>query len=106
MTQLMIQLVCTYSVYIPVQHIYQPFLHVFFLLDSPQDYFSSTGSLTINTGNNRICHDVEIVNDDICEEPSEQFFSDLTLVSGASVTIDPASVRVVIFDDPGDCVRK
>ena len=76
------------------------------LLVAPEDYNSSTGILTFNTGDARQCHDVPIVNDRICEELPEQFLSNLALASGAPVTVDPATARVIIFDDTGDCVRK
>ena len=76
------------------------------LLVSPQDYSSSTGILTFNTEDARQCHDVPIVNDELCEEPSEQLFSNLALASGAPVTVDPERARVIIFDDVGDCDRK
>ena len=98
---LMTQLVCIYS---EVYH-----CNIFIsdsLLVSPQDYTSSTGILTFNTGNDRQCHDVEIVDDELCEEPSEQFFSNLALESGAPVTVDPPTARVIIFDNLGDCVCK
>ena len=97
----MTQLVCIYSV---VYH-----CNIFIsdsLLVSPEDYTSSTGILTFNTGDDRQCHEVGIVDDELCEEPSEQFFSNLALESGAPVTVDPPTARVIIFDDTGDCVRK
>ena len=73
-----------------------------FILVAPEDYTSSTGILTFNTGDNRQCHDVEIVNDAIYESKLEQFFSNLALVSGAPVTVDPESAQVIINDDD-DC---
>ena len=95
---LMTQLVCIYS---EVYH-----CNIFIsdsLLVSPQDYNSSTGILTFNTGDDRQCHDVDIVDDELCEEPSEQFFSNLTLESGAPVTVDPSRAQVIIFEK---CERK
>ena len=52
------------------------------------------------------CHDVEIVNDTLCEEPSEQFLSNLALESGAPVAVDPSRAGVIIFDEPDECERK
>ena len=74
----------------------------FFHLVSPQDYSSSTGILTFNTGDDRQCHDVEIVDDVISESEFELFFSNLALVSGAPVTVDPPSALVNINDND-DC---
>ena len=77
-------------------------LFLCFFLVAPEDYLSSTGILTFNTGDDRQCHDVEIVNDDTYESDLEQFFSNLALVSGAPVTLDPSSAQVII-DDNDDC---
>ena len=47
-----------------------------------------------------MCHTVAIMNDSICEiDPNEQFFSDLSYVSGIQpITIDPERATVVIDD--------
>ena len=56
-----------------------------------------------NTGDDRQCHRVQIVNDDNCERELEQFFSRLAYVSGTPVIIvDPDTARVII-DDSQDC---
>ena len=52
------------------------------------------------TGDDRQCHRVQIINDDICEHELEQFFSRLAYVSGTPVVIvDPDTARVIIIDD-------
>ena len=61
------------------------------------------GILTFNIGDARQCHDVGIVDDVIYETEVEQFIPYLALVSGAPVTVDPSSARVIIFDDTDDC---
>ena len=76
---------------------------IFFLLVAPEDYLSTSGILTFNIGDARQCHDVGIVDDVIYEIEVEQFISNLALVSGAPVTIDPPSAPVIIFDDTDDC---
>ena len=73
-----------------------------FSLVAPEDYLSITGILAFNTGDDRQCHDVEIVNDDIYENELEQFVSNLALVSGAPATVDPESAQVIINDND-DC---
>ena len=100
MPLLMTQLVYIYS------DVYQSnkSLSRFFLLVAPEDYLSTSGGmLTFNIGDARQCHDVGIVDDVIYEIEVEQFFSNLALVSGAPVTVDPPSIRVIIFDDTDDC---
>ena len=77
-----------------------------FLLVSPEDYMSTSGILTFTTGDTRKCHNVGIIDDAMCERGMKQFISNLALVSGAPVTVDPPSAQVFIFDDTSDCVRK
>ena len=69
-----------------------------------QDYLASAGQLVFATGDNRVCHEVTILNDDICERPLlEDFFSTLSLVAGKQViVVDPERARVII-DDSEDC---
>ena len=64
---------------------------------------STSGILTFNIGDSSQCHEVGIVDDVIYETEVEQFISNLALVSGAPVTVDPPSARVIIFDDTDDC---
>ena len=62
--------------------------------------------LVFARGQNRVCHDITILQDDDCEILRvEDFFSNLEYVSGVQpITIDPARARVVI-DEPecGEC---
>ena len=55
-------------------------------------------------GDSEECHEVTILNDDICERPvQEYFFSTLELFSGQPViVVDPEQARVII-DDSEDC---
>ena len=74
---------------------------------APGDYGAVVGEqLVFNTGDDRQCHTVTIVNDNICEK---HFLSDLAYVSGQQViTLDPAQARVVIVvdgDDCGECIH-
>ena len=56
--------------------------------------------LVFNTGDERQCHTITIVDDDDCEQPAENFFSDLRLYSGQQfITIYPARAQVIIDDD-------
>ena len=77
-----------------------------FVTVAPEDYISDSGQLVFSTGDDRKCHSVQIVNDDICETELEYFTSNLALVSGISVTVGPASTRVIIGDleDCGECL--
>ena len=51
-------------------------------------------------GDTRVCHTIDILQDNICESsPNEFFFSDLAYVSGVQpITISPSTARVVIDD--------
>ena len=55
-----------------------------------------------NTGDNRQCHTVNIVNDDECEEPAEDFFSNLELVSGVPIITVIRPEAQVFIDDTGE----
>ena len=79
---------------------------ILILVVSPEDYLSASGILKFNTGDTRQCHNVEIIDDDVCKSEVEQFIFNLALVSGATVTVDPPSARVIIFDGTNDCVCK
>ena len=68
------------------------------------DYVPVSGeNLVFASGDTRVCHTIDIINDDICEHnPYEFFFSDLTYVSGERpITIAPPTAQVVI-DDSGE----
>ena len=66
---------------------------------SDVDYVSvSDVELLFGVGDQRVCHDIEIIDDNICEpEPFEDFFVNLELTSGVMpILIDQARKRVVI----------
>ena len=99
------QLVKVFSLFIYV-HVFllmHPIRINCFTLASPEDYLSASGILIFNTGDTRQCHNIEIVNDAECEAGVEQLILNLTLVTGAPVTVDPPSAQVIISDDRGDC---
>ena len=56
--------------------------------------------LVFNPGITRVCHDIIILQDDICEsDPNEFFFSNLTLSSGMQpIIVFPPSAEVIIDD--------
>lgn len=55
--------------------------------------------LVFRHGENRVCYTVNIQQDYVCENISnEQFFSDLAYVSGLQPVIDPSTVLVFIDD--------
>ena len=77
-----------------------------FITVAPVDRISDSGLLMFATGDAKQCHTVQIV-DNICENESEEFLSNLTLASGVSrIIVDPDSARVIIndTDDCGKCV--
>ena len=51
-------------------------------------------------GATRVCHTIDILQDEMCEyPPNEFFFSDLAYVSGLlPITISPETAQVVIDD--------
>ena len=71
------------------------------------DYVAVVGAeLVFNSGDTRVCHTIEILQDDICEyPPNEFFFSNLAYVSGVMpITIAPDTAQVVIDDsDEQEC---
>ena len=71
------------------------------------DYDAVAGvQLTFNRNDTRVCHTINILQDNICEyPPNENFFSDLAYVSGVMpITISPSSAQVVIDDsDEQEC---
>ena len=56
--------------------------------------------LVFNRDITRVCHDIDILQDDICEsDPNEFFFSNLTLSSGMQpIIVFPPSAEVIIDD--------
>ena len=65
------------------------------------DYVAVAGEeLVFSRGATRVCHTIDILQDNICESsPNEFFFSDLAYVSGVQpITISPPTAQVVIDD--------
>ena len=75
---------------------------------APGDYISDSGLLMFETGDDRQCHTVQIVDDNVCEDIQmiiEYFFSNLALVSGIPpITVDPDRAQVNITDS-ADCSK-
>ena len=63
------------------------------------DYTTVSGQqLPFPRGTRRVCHIVDILQDELCED-NENFFSILLLVSGEQpIMIDPPTAQVVIDD--------
>ena len=62
--------------------------------------------LDFTVGQERVCHEVEIIDDEICEtDPMEDFFSDLEFGGGVQpISVEPSQTRVVIDDtDQEEC---
>ena len=72
-----------------------------------QDYVPSTGQLVFAVGDTKQCHEVTIIDDNICERPEEEhFFSTLSQVAGTLVVVDPEQTRVIIDENSADCESK
>ena len=68
---------------------------------SPDDYISVANvRLDFAIGDERACHSVHIIDDDICEDdPNENFFSSLDLGDGEqSIIVDPSLTEVIVDD--------
>ena len=56
-------------------------------------------NLEFTRGSIRECHTVDILLDDVCEEPPENFFADLAYVSGIpTINIITPTTEVIIDD--------
>ena len=68
---------------------------------APDDYEAVVSEqLVFSNGFARRCHTINVVNDNVCEQPAEHFFSNLMFVSGQQlVTINPAQTTIFIDDD-------
>lgn len=55
--------------------------------------------LSFTPGDDRMCFDVTIVDDSICEVPPENFLSQLEIVTGDSIEITFGFTEVVIVDE-------
>ena len=69
--------------------------------DVPGDYDELNGiELAFNIGVDRVCHNVTINEDNICEQPAESFLLRLSYISGQMpITINPRETLVFITDD-------
>ena len=76
---------CTTAVYLSVQG---------------RDYVGQSANLTFTRGDSRICHTVDIIQDDVCEHPDpEDFFANLAYVSVIpNITIVQDRTQVLIED--------
>ena len=74
---------------------------------SPDDYTGVADvRLDFTIGQDRACHRVSIIDDDICEiDPNESFFSSLEFGGGElPITVDPSLTEVIIDDtNQPDC---
>ena len=72
-----------------------------------QDYIPSAGDLVFAVGDTRQCHEVTIIDNNICERPEMEFFlSTLSLLTGTHVVVDPEGTRVIINENPANCGSK
>ena len=71
------------------------------ILVFPADYVSVINEvLDFTVGQDRVCHNISITDDDICDnDPNEFFFSNLELGSrGRRIDVDPEQAQVIIDD--------
>ena len=55
--------------------------------------------IQFDTGDTRVCHNITIINDQLCEEQNEKFLSNLTLVSGIQpITVTRTPATIIIND--------
>ena len=66
----------------------------------PGDYAALNGfELAFNIGDDRVCHNVTISDDNECEQPAESFLSRLSYINGEMpIIINPEEARVFIDD--------
>lgn len=64
------------------------------------DYSGGTFIYTFNAGEDRVCRDIEILDDAISEAP-EEFEITLSTDDGAVVEVDPGTAVVEITDNDG-----
>ena len=69
------------------------------------DYVAVSAELEFSRGSVRECHTVQLIQDEDCELPVENFFANLTLLTGSPVIIISPSITEVIIDDfsESDC---
>ena len=63
--------------------------------ESPADFTGGPIEVVFNIGDSRVCYTISIVDDDVCEEPSENFLSQLL---GSQVEFVFQVTEVVIGD--------
>ena len=68
------------------------------LLVSSSDFRESNTQLQFNSGDSRVCYNVTIIDDDICEG-SENFFASIAVMSGESIAITIPLTEVRIEDE-------
>ena len=71
-----------------------PLFHIASVSGPGKDSSGVTAILEFDCFSNRECHDVTLIQDDECEPIPENFFADLSLVTGSNVIVDPALIRV------------
>ena len=55
--------------------------------------------IQFDTGDDRVCRNITIINDQMCEEQNEEFLSNLTLVSGIQpITVTRTPTTIIIND--------
>ena len=73
-------------------------------LASPQGYVDVIDFIIqFNTGDSKVCHNITIIDDQLCEEPNEEFLSNLALVSGMQpidVIRTPATIIINDTTEP------
>ena len=73
---------------------------------APDDYIAAGGELAFAVGDTQQCHNMQIVNDHLCEWPEiEQFISNLELAFGQPIILVDPPTAAVLIDDSVDCRR-
>ena len=70
------------------------------------DYIGVIDELIFTIGETRVCHTVDICDDEECEiDQTEDFYSDLTLRRGVQpISVVPSRTQVIIIDtDEPEC---
>ena len=66
------------------------------------DYESTSAILRFSSGSERECHSIAILQDTECEQISENFFANLTLMMGSPVIIINPQLTEIIIDDSNE----
>ena len=85
------------------------YTHLILTIVTNMDYSGIEVPLSFGVRDRRVCHDIEIIDDNICEvEPIEDFFVILQYVSGDQpIIIDPANTHITINDiAESECGKK